>query len=289
MTAVTVLGTGIMGAGMATHLARAGLPTTVWNRSVERARPLAEVGAEVAEDPAAAIAAADVVVTMLFDADSVAEVMEQALPAARAGVVWVQCSTVGLSGTTRLVELAERHGVAFVDAPVLGTRPAAESGQLTVLASGPEGLRETVAPVFEAVGSRTVWVGTEPGDGHRLKLVANSWVLSLVGATAQAVGLAQALGVDPQQWLDSIAGGPLDAGYAQLKGRAMITADYRPAFALDGAAKDAGLIADALAVAGVDPSVMRALHDRFFAAAEAGHAHEDMAAVLYGFRQDPGA
>ncbi|GAA4540035.1 NAD(P)-dependent oxidoreductase [Pseudonocardia xishanensis] len=287
MTTVTVLGTGIMGAGMATNLARAGLETTVWNRSADRARPLAEAGARVAEDPADAVARADVVVTMLFDADSVAEVMEKALPAAREGVVWVQSSTVGLDGTDRLAELARRHGVAFVDAPVLGTRQPAESGQLTVLASGPESVREAVAPVLDAVGSTTVWVGTDPGDGHRLKLVANSWVLSLVGATAQAVALAQALGVDPRQWLDSIAGGPLDSGYAQLKGKAMLAGEYPPAFPLDGALKDSGLIGDALAGSGVDPSVMRALHDRFRAASEAGHGEEDMAAVLLGFRQDP--
>jgi 3-hydroxyisobutyrate dehydrogenase len=283
MTAVTVLGTGIMGAGMATNLARAGLETTVWNRTPDKARPLADAGARVAEDPAEAVSDADVIVTMLFDADSVAEVMERALPSAKSGVVWVQTATVGLEGTDRLAALAGEHGVGFVDAPVLGTRQPAEAGQLVILAGGPEEVREAVAPVFEAIGSRTVWVGDRAGDGHRLKLVANSWVLSIVSATAQAVALAQALGVDPQQWLDSIAGGPLDSGYAQLKAKAMIAGEFPPAFALDGAVKDSGLIADALTAAGVSDQVMAALHDRFTVAASRGHADEDMAAVVHGF------
>ncbi|WP_372463103.1 NAD(P)-dependent oxidoreductase [Pseudonocardia kujensis] len=286
MTAVTVLGTGIMGAGMAANLAKAGFDTTVWNRTPGKARPLADAGARVAEDPAEAVSGADVIVTMLFDADSVAEVMQRALPAAKEGVIWVQTATVGLEGTDRLAALAGEHDIAFVDAPVLGTRQPAEAGQLVVLAGGPEEVREAVAPVFDAIGSRTVWVGEKPGDGHRLKLVANSWVVSIVTATGQAVALAQALGVDPKQWLDSIAGGPLDSGYAQLKGKAMIAEDFPPAFALDGAVKDSGLIAEALAANGVSDQVMAAMHDRFAEAAARGHAEEDMAAVLYGFRQE---
>ena len=136
---VTVLGTGIMGAGMARNLIGAGLDVTVWNRSPDRARPLADAGARIATDGAEAVAGADVVVTMLFDADSVAQVMEEALPAMAPDAVWVQMSTVGLEGTERLAALAARHGVAFLDAPVLGTKAPAEQGTLTVLVERPVG------------------------------------------------------------------------------------------------------------------------------------------------------
>jgi 3-hydroxyisobutyrate dehydrogenase len=180
--AVAVLGTGIMGAGMARSLIRAGLDVTVWNRSADKARPLDQEGARVVEDAASAVSGADVVLTMLFDADAVAAVMEQALPAVDRSALWVQTSTVGLDGTARLARLADRHGVGFIDAPVLGTRKPAEEGALIVLAAGPRNLREAVAQVFDAIGSRIVWVGERAGDGHRLKLVANSWVLSVVGA-----------------------------------------------------------------------------------------------------------
>ena len=284
MTAVTVLGTGIMGAGMAANLAKAGLDTTAWNRTLAKARPLADLGARVAEDPADAISGADLVVTMLFDADAVVDVMERALPAAKDGLIWIQSATVGIDGAERLAALARKHQTAFVDAPVLGTRQPAEAGQLVVIASGAESIRKSVMPVFDAIGSRTLWVGERPGDGQRLKLVANSWVLSIVSATAQAVALAQALGLEAQQWLDTIAGGPLDCKFAELKAMAMVAGQFPPAFALDGAVKDSGLIAAALGSAGLSDKVMAAMHDRFAEAAARGHSAEDMASVIHAFR-----
>ncbi len=281
---VTVLGTGIMGSGMARSLIAAGLDVTVWNRSPDRARALADAGARMATDAAEAVAGADVVVTMLFDTDSVAQVMAWALPATAPGAVWVQTSTVGLEGTQRLAELAARHEVDFVDAPVLGTRGPAEQGTLTVLAGGPEALREKVAPVFDAIGSRTVWVGERPGDGHRLKLVANSWVATLVGGTAQAVALAEGLGLDPRLFLDTIAGGPLDSAYAQLKGKAMIAAEFPASFSVRGAVKDAELISAAVRAADVHEGMAEAVAAAFRAAQAAGHGDEDMAAVVHAFR-----
>ncbi|MFL6144161.1 MAG: NAD(P)-dependent oxidoreductase [Labedaea sp.] len=257
---------------------------TVWNRTGARARALAGSGIAVAESVTVAVAEADIVVTMLFDAASVREVMAEALPAMRSGAVWAQTSTVGLDGTASLAELAGGHGVEFVDAPVLGTRQPAENGELTVLASGPERVRDAVAPVFDAIGARTVWVGERPGDGHRLKLVANSWVLSVNAATAQAVALAGGLGLDPRQFLELISGGPLDCGYTQLKGKAMIAGEFPPSFGMDGAVKDATLIRTAMDEAKVDDTLMGALQELYRAAAESGHAEADMAAVVRAFQ-----
>lgn len=285
MTRVAVLGTGIMGAGMARSLARAGHDVTAWNRSADKARPLAEDGIAVAEKAPEAVAGAAVVVTMLFDAASVAAVMTEALPAMAEGAVWAQTSTVGLDGTAELAALARAHGVGFVDAPVMGTRQPAAEGKLTVLAAGPAELRDAVTPVFDAISAKTVWVGEEPGAGHRLKLVANAWVLSVVAGTAQSIALAEGLGLDPQVFLDTIAGGATDAPYVQLKGRAMIAGDYPPAFALDGALKDSGLIGDALRAAGADDRLMTAVNALFTDAAAAGRTHDDMAAVAEVFRR----
>jgi 3-hydroxyisobutyrate dehydrogenase len=122
VTSVCVLGTGLMGAGMARNLARAGHAVTVWNRDAEKARPLAADGITVAEKAAEAVRGASVVLTMLFDAESVIAVMNDALDSVAEGAVWVQTSTVGVDGTAALAELAREHGVEFVDAPVLGTR-----------------------------------------------------------------------------------------------------------------------------------------------------------------------
>lgn len=284
MTAVAVLGTGLMGAGMARSLARAGLETTAWNRTTEKALPLREAGIAVADDPRSAVSGADVIVTMLFDADSVEAVMRQVLDDVPRHAVWAQCATVGLDAAERLAELAEEHGIAYVDSPVLGTRAPAEKGELTVLAGGPSSVRERVAPVFDAIGSRTVWVGEKPGSGHKLKLVANAWVLSVTGATAQSVGLAERFGIDPRMFLETISGGPLDCAYAQIKGEAMIRHDFAPSFSLGGAAKDTTLIGDAATSAGSDGSLMQALHACFESAIRGGDAaNEDMAAVIRAF------
>ncbi|QTR03721.1 NAD(P)-dependent oxidoreductase [Saccharothrix algeriensis] len=275
---VAVLGTGMMGAGMARSLLRAGLAVAVWNRSADKARPLAQDGAVVADSPAEAVASADVVLTVLFDADSTAAVMDGL--ALADGAVWVQSGTVGLEGTERLAELA--GGTPFVDAPVLGTRKPAEEGELTVLAAGPPALRERVAPVFDAIGARTVWAGERPGDGQRLKLAANSWVLSITAATAQAVALTRGLGLEPAAFLDAISGGAVDSGYAQVKGRAMIAGDFTPQFGVDGAVKDADLVLSAMRQAGTDDRLMRALHEQYRVAADHGGT-EDMAAVVRAF------
>jgi len=276
---VALLGTGTMGAGMARNIAAAGLPLRVWNRTRERAEPLADV-AEVAGSVSAAVTGADVVLTMLFDADSVADTMEEAREALGPDVVWLQQSTVGIDGTARLAKLAEQLGVAFVDAPVLGTRKPAEDGALVVLASGPEAARDRVAPVLGAVGSRTMWVG-EAGAGSRLKLAANAWVFTVVEGIAESLALTRELGLDPRLFLEAVQGGALDAPYVQLKGGAMLEGAFDPAFALAGALKDADLILEAARSAGLDLGVLPGVREHFARAVEAGHGDQDMAAVYF--------
>jgi 3-hydroxyisobutyrate dehydrogenase len=282
---VSVLGTGLMGAGMARSLLRSGLDVTVWNRTADRAAPLAAEGAQVAGAAAEAVVGADAVITMLWDGDSVAEVMTAVLPSAPAGVLWAQTSTVSQHDAgDRLPALAARHGARYIDAPVLGTRQPAEEGKLTVLAAGPELLRDAVAPVFAAIAARVVWVSGRPGDGTRLKLVANSWVTTIVAATAQAVAFAQDLGLDPQVFLDMVKGGAVDSPYLHVKGQAMIAGEFPTAFALNGAVKDTGVIAAAMREAGTDTALMDAVGQQFRKAAGAGHGEKDMAAVYHAFR-----
>lgn len=271
---VAFLGTGIMGAPMAANIANAGLDVRVWNRTREKAEPLADV-ATVAESAAAAADGADILVTMLADGPAVAEAFEAASPAS--GTLWLQMSTVGLDWTDRLAALAERAGVVFVDAPVLGTRQPAEQAQLQVLASGPEEARPKATPVFDAVGLKTQWLGPA-GRGSRLKLVVNAWVLALTNATAESLGLARALDLDPALFLETIKGGALDVGYAHVKGGAMLSGEYPASFPAGLAAKDARLVVEA-AAGDVDVAGAKAVLAHLEAAVEAGHGDEDMAAL----------
>ncbi len=282
---VSVLGTGIMGAAMARNIAKAGHAVRVWNRSRAKAEPLAADGARVAASPAEAVEGADVVLTMLYDGGTVLEVMRQA--PLRPGTAWIQSTTVALDDVDTLAGLAGEQGAAFFDAPVLGTRQPAEAGQLTVLVAGPEEGRNTVTPIFDAVGARTVWTGDVPGSATRLKLVANSWVLTITHGTAETLALAKGLGVDPQSFFDIIAGGPLDLGYLRAKAGLILEGKLSPAgFAVDTAEKDARLIVAAGAAHGVRLDVAAAGAERFRRAAASGHADEDMAASYYASFED---
>ena len=276
---VALLGTGTMGAGMARNLAKAGFPLRVWNRNRDKAEPLGQVGATVAASPAEAVEGAEIVITMLFDTASVAAVMDQARAGLSPTTIWVQQSTVGVDGADQLGRLATELGVTYVDAPVLGTRKPAEEGALVVLASGPPEAVEQLTPVFDAVGARTMWLGPA-GAGSRLKLAANAWVLVVVEGIAESLTLTRALGLDPQLFLDAVAGGAMDAPYVALKGRSMLAGDFTTAFGLDGAAKDADLIVEAARGAGAELAVVEAARDHIARALAAGHGAEDISATF---------
>jgi 3-hydroxyisobutyrate dehydrogenase len=204
--------------------------------------------------------------------------MEQAREALIPEMVWLQQSTVGVEGSDRLVRLAQDLGVAYVDAPVLGTREPAQNGTLVVLAAGPEDVRPQVTPVFDAIGSRTIWLGAA-GEASRLKLAANAWVLTVVEGIAESLALTRSLGLDPRLFLEAVAGGAMDAPYVQLKGAAMLAGDFTPSFAVSGAAKDADLIVAAARGAGVELAVVQAARDHIVRALAAGHGDQDLSAT----------
>jgi 3-hydroxyisobutyrate dehydrogenase len=278
--AVAVLGTGIMGAAMARSLVANGLPTTVWNRTPSATAPLADAGARVAPSPDAAVHDAAVVITMLPTADVVNAVIfdGKVVEAFPEGAVWAQMGTIGIAATTaiagRLHEL--RPDVLFVDAPVSGSKGPAESGQLLILASGPAGADAILSQAFSAIGRKTVWLG-EAGQGSRMKLVVNAYMSALVEGVAEALELADRLGIDSARLADAIEGGPLDAPIADAKLHKMEKGDLAPEFPLEWALKDVDL---ALAAAGdARLPMLAAVSRQWRAAVDAGHGREDVSAA----------
>ena len=287
---IAVLGTGIMGASMARNLLSAGMEVRVWNRSREKAEPLTDDGATVADSPTEAAEGAGFVLTMLANADAVAETAggeNGALSALPEDGVWLQTSTVGLEGQEKLAGIADEHGVYYVDAPVLGTKEPAEQGQLIVLASGPEEVRERCQPVFDAVGSKSLWLGSA-GAGSDLKLVTNNWIVGLLCALAETISFAEALGVDPNRFLEVIEGGPLGVPYAQMKGQMMIEEEFPTSFSANLARKDANLVLQAAEANGLRLPLTEAAAEHFDEAINAGHGEEDMAAIYQATRPDRG-
>ena len=248
---VALLGTGTMGAGMARNIAAAGFPLRVWNRTRAKAEPLAEAGAQVAGSAADAVRGAAVVITMLFDAESVESALTEARDGLAPGTVLVQQSTVGVAGADRLASSPTSSAWCTSTRRSWAPRSRPTTGPWWCSPPARRTSARRSQPVFDAIGSRTVWVG-EAGQGTRLKLVANSWVLTVVEGIAESLSLAKALGVEPEKFLDVVKGGAMDAPYVQLKGKAMLAGDFTPSFGLDGAAKDAGLIVEAARDAGAD-------------------------------------
>ena len=266
-----------MGLGMSRNLARAGFRVRSWNRTVEKARPLEEHGADVLDTPGEAADGADVLLTILSDADAVTGVFEDAANSAQDDAIWLQMSTIGEAGTERCAEVAERRGLTLIDAPVLGTKQPAEEGKLVVLASGPQEARERVQPIFDAVGQKTIWVG-EAGAGTRMKMVANSWVLTVVEGVAETIALAEGLGLDPNLLLDAIEGGALDLPYLRMKTKAIMARNFEPSFRLTLAAKDARLIEESAERHGIDTPLFSTIRRRLAEGAKE-HGDEDFSAT----------
>ncbi len=244
MTATAFLGVGAMGHGMATSALRAGIPTIVWNREPKATRDLAELGADVAETAAEAARRADIIVTMVTDADAVISIArDQGVLAALApGTIWVQMSTIGVAGIERVAALvdAERPDVILLDAPVSGSKVPAEQGKLTIFASGPEEIRSRVDPLFEALGQRTIWVGAV-GAGSRLKLVNNTWLAFTAEAVASSIALARRLGLATETVVGALDGSTLVSPWQAAKLQRIAKDDYSTQFGLSLALKDVHL------------------------------------------------
>jgi 3-hydroxyisobutyrate dehydrogenase len=276
MATIAALGTGVMGAPMARNLAHAGHEVRAWNRSLDKAQALSDEGVGVRDDPASAADGADVVMTMLSDADAVLDVARRANLAD--GQIWWQASTIGIEGIEQCAVLAQETGAVLVDAPVLGTRLPAEEGKLVVLASGADPALDACAPLFDAVGQRTMRLGAA-GTATRLKLAVNLWVLVVTQGTAETIAVAQSLGVEPGWVLEALEGGALDLPYFRMKTKLMLDEEFPASFALALAAKDARLVAAAAERHGADLPIARAVAERLTQATDAGHGDEDMAAT----------
>lgn len=286
---VAILGAGAMGAAIAERLLEQGFAVHVWNRTPGPAARLAELGAMAHATPDQAVDRADVVVTMLPTADAVKEVMveQRTLDFIRPGAVWAQMGTIGVEAVEALgSELALAYpDVAFVDAPVSGSRDPARSGHLVILASGPLGARSVVEPVFKVLG-RPVWVG-EAGAGSRLKLVLNTWLAFEVEAAAEVAALADRLGVAHAALREAVAGGALASGVALTKLAKMEGGDYSPDFSLEWALKDLDL-AQAAAGGEVIP-VAESIAKRWRGLVAAGYGRLDISAARKGLGAAPAA
>jgi 3-hydroxyisobutyrate dehydrogenase len=205
-------------------------------------------------------------------------VLREARAGWAADAVLLQTSTVGVAGSAALADVAAELGLRYVDAPVQGTKRPAEQGRLVVLGSGPEDTRALLAPVLDAIGSRTLWLGPA-GAGSRLKLATNAFVVNVTAALAESMTITAALGLEHATFLEAIAGGPLESPFVATKGQAIRAGDYTPSFAVDGGLKDTRLIATAAAEAGVEVRLTATTAVMLAALSAQGYGDDDIAAL----------
>jgi 3-hydroxyisobutyrate dehydrogenase len=279
-TRVAVLGTGIMGAPIARNLAQAGFAVTAWNRTRTKAETLSDHGVKVASSPADAVADAHIVLTMLTDAEAVLSSMTAALASLPKTAVWIQASTVG-EEIDDVIAFAAEHSIALADAPVQGTRQPAEEGKLLVLCACEPTLRERLQPVFDVIGTRTMWVADSSSGGaaSRLKIATHTYVGGLTHAIGEALSMATALDVDPQLFIDAMAGGPLDCQFMRSKANVIVDGDFAASFSVRNSLKDAHLVLEAAKRHNVLLDCTHAGLVRYERIADAGHAEDDMAAT----------
>ena len=274
---VGLLGVGLMGSAMAHRLLERGIAVTAWDRNPEALRELEARGGEPAQQPGEVVSAAGVVITMLPTADVILEVVEPLLDEWPENTIWLQMSSVGAAEADQLTQAARAHAVSLVDAPVSGSTHPAEEGQLTILASGPDSARSAVEPIFDALASRVLWVG-EVGMGSRLKLAANHWMITMVAGLAESMHLCRAMGLDQEQFIALLDGGPLGSAYAMQKLDEMRHHKYPAGFPVRLALKDLELVREVQESSGTTMPLLDVVLERFTTVSE-DLANEDLAAI----------
>lgn len=288
MTRVALLGLGIMGGGMAANLLKQGFALTVYNRTREKAEPLAQLGAQIADTPREAAQDADVIVSMVGD-DAASRAVWQgedgALTGLKSGAVLVECSTLTPEWIVELAGLASQAGGKFLDAPVLGSKGSAANGELTLLVGGDAETLESVRPVLEAISSRIAHLGVV-GSGATYKLINNMMAAVHIAALAEGLALAERAGLDIEKIAPLITTGAVNSNIVKGKLPRMMEHRYEDTeFALKWMQKD---VRYALELgAGFDASLktVQAALEVVQSALDKGYGEADFAATVEGVRK----
>jgi 3-hydroxyisobutyrate dehydrogenase-like beta-hydroxyacid dehydrogenase len=270
-----------MGSRMAGRLLDAGYPLGVYNRTRERREPLRARGASVYDSPRALAQHADVVLSSLTDDAAVEAALlgpEGALAGARAGATFIDLSSIYPETSRRVAAAAERQGAALLDAPVSGSAPQAEAGQLVIFVGGDEGVYERHQPLFEVLGQTRFYLGPS-GAGTTMKLVANALLGVGVQALAEAITLGERAGLDRNALLDVLAQTAVIAPTHRSKLANARTETYPVAFALRLMWKDYGNILR-LAQGCAVPMPVTAAAQQVMAVEAARAVEEDYSAVI---------
>lgn len=266
---ISLLGTGLMGAPMARNLMKAGHALTVWNRSPDKAEPLAQDGARLANSPAEAVREAEFVITMVADGFASGALVDDAQVQATLapGAIWIDMSSARPEHARAQAATLSGLGFGYLDAPVSGGTRGAEAGTLAIMVGGEAVTFEAARAVFEAMG-QPVHVGPT-GSGQLSKLANQAIVAITIAAVAEAMLLVERGGADPAAVRAALKGGFADSPILQQHGQRMTTGDFVPGGPTKFQIKDLDNALREATGLGLDLPETRAVCDRFRHLAEA--------------------
>lgn len=279
---VGFVGLGLMGRPMALNLLRAGHQVSVWARRPESMQPLLEAGAQAGESPADLGARCEVVISMVADAPDVAEVALGAAGVAsrpRAGLIFVDMSTIAPKAAQDISAKLADHGIRMIDAPVSGGEVGAIAGNLTIMAGGDEAAFQTCVPLFEAMGKTVTLIGG-PGAGQVTK--ACNQILTGVGvaAVAEALNFARRSGADAGRVREALLGGFAYSRVLENHGQRMLDRNFKPGFKAWMHQKDMRIVMEEAHRLGLALPSSAATAQMFNALVGGGMGEEDSIAVL---------
>lgn len=283
MKKIAFIGTGVMGAPMTLHLLEKGFPVTVYNRTLSKCEPLAEKGAAVAPDLAAAAKGADIIFTMLPDEGTVRSVAlggNGLAQSADKGALIVNTSTVSPESNIALGKDLNALGFRFMDAPVTGSGLQARDGTLVFIASGDKADFDLTLPLFRAMGRDAYFAGENIGAASYAKVCSNAMMSIHMAAFSEALVLASKAGVDPVMFVKFCSGGGPQSAIADKKILKIAKRDFSPAFRSALMHKDT-LLARKLGNQFKVPMPMLGLASELFQiACNEGFADEDICALV---------
>jgi 3-hydroxyisobutyrate dehydrogenase len=284
---IAVLGLGAMGSRMAVALLRAGHRVTVWNRNAEKAVALGNAGARIAGSPRSAVAGADFVICMVRDDHAAREVWLDpntgALSGMRHDAIGIESSTLSLAAARALAGEFAARGIAFLDAPVAGSRPQAEAGQLIYLVGGDDDIVERATPVLLAIGGSVRHAGAA-GAGAAVKLMVNTLFGVQLAVLGEMLGLLERSGIDPQRAHEIFAATPVCSPAANAAGAAMLAGNYAPMFPIELVAKDLGYTISASDVVNAQAPVAHAAATAFDGAVREGYGTDNITGIIQRYR-----
>jgi 3-hydroxyisobutyrate dehydrogenase-like beta-hydroxyacid dehydrogenase len=281
------LGLGKMGSAVTRHLSNAGHKLTVWNRTPARAEPLKALGATVASSPAEAVAHSEVAFTMVMDDAALEDVMftANALTAMPPDGIHVSLSTISVKLSDRLTEAHRATGSDFAAAPVFGRPNIAEEGRLWTTAAGNPLTIAKIRPLLESFSRGVTIVSERPSSAHALKLGGNFLITAMIASLSEGLVYAEALGIDPRIFLETINSALFQSPFYQSYGKIMLDPPQQPGGTISLGEKDIRLFRNAAKSAGVQTPLADAFEEKLRMAIEAGMKDRDWAAGYYRLTQ----